>query len=166
MLAAQSTAIQTFKGNVAFITGIDSFALKATFYSFKVVLTHRWLLRTISHFLGNIWYFRYLCFSSLKPQYAGNATATLLSQEGGTKDEGGRGFFLSCLLLCHKELEVDSSLSATAQWQGASFAASPNCCTDPKRERHLLFLRGWSRRVLPCCFRQGSSLLYPNLGGT
>jgi len=41
MLAAQSTAIQTFKGNVAFITGIDSFALKATFYSFKVVLTHR-----------------------------------------------------------------------------------------------------------------------------
>lgn len=43
MLAAQSTAIQTFKGNVAFITGIDSFALKATFYSFKVVLTHRWL---------------------------------------------------------------------------------------------------------------------------
>lgn len=41
MLAVESTAIQTFKGNVVFITHIDSFALKATFYSFKEFLTHR-----------------------------------------------------------------------------------------------------------------------------
>lgn len=65
MLAAESTAIQTFKGNVVFITRIDSFSLKATFYSFKVFLTQTILLRTISHFLGNICILNTSAFSLL-----------------------------------------------------------------------------------------------------
>jgi len=50
-------------------------------------------------------------FSSAQPPHAGNITVILLSQEGGNADQGGHGFSLSCLLLCQKELEADSSLS-------------------------------------------------------
>lgn len=42
--------------------------------------------------------------------HAGNITVILLSQEGGTEDQDGHGFSLSCLLLRQKGLEVDSSL--------------------------------------------------------
>lgn len=79
-------------------------------------------------------------FSSAQLQHAGKHHWHPASQEGGTEDQGGHGFFSLLTSFVSKRVRGGFFLvSAMVQEQGASFTASSNCYAEPNGEHIICY---------------------------